>query len=170
MHCLIDFFPLLTNYNKMDSNRHLLAEALLEIGNQAVDSFVYNADMNNESQPVKPHRWSHNSKIYPKFDEIAEALQDEGQNVKRNDKTTVQYKKTQKLCLKTCKNIMKECPGVLGENINRGTEQLVTFVLMSRNRVDLAECMTQHHRYHKEKSVRVIKGSDVTTGGFNTLL
>ena len=93
MCCLIDFFPLLTNYNKMDSNRHLLAEALLEIGNQAVDSFVHNADVNNESQPVKPHRWPHDSKMCPKFDEIAEALQDEGQNVKRNDKTTVQHKK-----------------------------------------------------------------------------
>ena len=65
---------------------------------------------------------------------------------------------------------MKECPGVLDKKINRGKEQLVTSLLMSRNRIDLAECMTQYHRYHKEGSVCAIKGSDVTTGGFNTLL
>ena len=89
MHCLLEFFPLLTNNNKMDSNQDTVAEALLEIGNQAVESFAHNADMSNESQSVKPHRWSVNSDMHPKFQEIAEALQDEGQDVKRNDKTTV---------------------------------------------------------------------------------
>ena len=145
----------------MDTNQDIVAEALLEIGNQAVDTFVHNDNENNESQSVKPDRWSVNSNVYPKFDEIAEALQDEGQSVKRNDKTTVQHKKVQKLCLKLCKNIMKECPGVFDKNINEGKEQLVTSVLMSRDRVDLAECMTQYHRFHVQGSVHVIKGNDV---------
>ena len=67
MCCLLEFFPLLTNNNKMDNNQDIVVEALLEIGNQAVELFVHNADMSNESQSVKPHYWSVNSNMHPKI-------------------------------------------------------------------------------------------------------
>ena len=97
-------------------------------------------------------------------------MQDEGQDVKRNDKTTAQYKNVQKMCLKLCKNMMKECPGVLDKNANRGKEQLVTPALMFCDRVDLAEHIAQYHRFHKDGSAHAIKGSDVTTGRLSMLI
>jgi hypothetical protein len=116
---------------------------------------------NNLNESV---RWKNSPRLYPVFEEIAEALQDEGKEVKRKvkgqERVVTSFPKIEKLAHKVYQSIVKEfSPDGLTKNATRAKKPLYAALVVNRKHTDVTETHPFFHPFGKSGKVFLVTNS-----------
>lgn len=131
--------------------------------------FLQSFDMSEEQHGLK--KWKDCAAVYPSAEEIAIALQDEGQGKSVKEKGSqserYRYPLIDKLARKIYTSIQKHFnnPEGLTKNVSRGKESLYKEIILGRKLMELSEVPPFFHKFAgKEGRVYVITTSTVHLG------